>query len=938
MYGCLRLNGRIRYSLLYTLIDFFLDWDKMADTAPPYLYKETRLNVESAIPGSTVVIRLPNYGASKWSSRTAQTRLPTEIPLAEDESAFKQRHLASAASLFSRQYHKFPRSFLWRVLEDRKVLSIQAADLCKQDKIPDAHLTLRLTFPSPIRPSCIALSDCKEHDTFSVFSLTESNHLYTLTLRPEFFRRRSTTEENVRDWCKIYLSSAFGFKHPHRLVALGNEELVVSLHDGGLLRLNRVPGEDSSVWKETFYNEGGWSQGLRSLIPFQSNNTIRYGKINIELSAITSIASPSTIIDGRPYAFAVSLDHRIRVWNLASGKIAYTGDLLDQTLPPNEASKYVIHPSHSELIRVYENSDGGILAVTYSPSGAGQFKFWTVVPEDGGNLEMRDRFPDEILEPPAPTSDVWTLADFSALINKYDRNTAALWILWKNNTTYRVQKVDFQMDSSAHMRNAWANGWSSMASETLMETALPTLLPSDPSDCTEKWLEYILFPGRYTAATIETALSIYEKGLRGSKDISLRSSKTLAERMCSVVASTTNMDRNSEGLAEYDHFRMAADMQWRRFYRLVAELDKQRGEALSLAFDPEHQMAWVITADGLSAIRECSFIEKLWHNPDNSGGDDTVTRLVSAASLFRDSFSDGLLHNCEAILTAELFRGLSFADVQSVRSFYDKCNFAGQIVDEDYTQLLANLGGSFRGLKNDVYQSLLEAMTTSEEYDTRLERLPFAALGMKAVVRGVQETIHLHRTICLDQLMLLVFVEMEVDQEEEGVQLETAPVCKHLLTRLKRLELLSWLSKTQMLLSIPRLERSNSMTDSVSSTSTKRSEELKKVTVLEGILGHLWGLIAHSGESTASLLTDILERICDPDSDYELEPALMQCFLLKLERPDLALEISRFCGQDPFSIYIQGRAHLLAKDLPAAAVYFKKAAFGLGMPNFCRQF
>jgi nuclear pore complex protein Nup160 len=282
-------------------------------------------------------------------------------------------------------------------------------------------------------------------------------------------------------------------------------------------------------------------------------------------------------------------------------------------------------------------------------------------------------------------------------------------------------------------------------------------------------------------------------------------------------------------------------------------------------------------------------------------------------------------------LTAELFRGLSFADAQSVRSFYEKCNFAGQIVDDDYAQLVNNFGGSFRGLKNEVYQALLEAMTTSEESDTRLERLPFAALGMKAIVRGVQETIHLHRAICLDQLMLLVFIEMEVDQEEEGMRLETAPIYKHLLNKLKRLELLSWLSKTQMSLSIPRLERSNSITDNVSSPTTKRPEEFKKVTVLEGILGHLWGLITHSGESTASLLTDILGRICDPDSDYELEPALMQCFLLKVDRPDLALDISRFCGQDAFSVYIQGRAYLSAKDLSAAATYFKKAAFGLGM-------
>src|SRR5277367_4656737 len=160
----------------------------MADIALPYSHKETRLNFESAIPGSTVVIRLPTHGTST-SSRAAQKRpLPTDIPPAEDENAFRQRHLASSASIFYRQHHQSPRGFLWRVLEDGKVLSIQAADLCKQDKSPDTYLTLRLFLPSPIRPHCIAFADDKQHDVLSVFVLAESNHLYTLTIRPEFFR------------------------------------------------------------------------------------------------------------------------------------------------------------------------------------------------------------------------------------------------------------------------------------------------------------------------------------------------------------------------------------------------------------------------------------------------------------------------------------------------------------------------------------------------------------------------------------------------------------------------------------------------------------------------------------------------------------------------------------------------------------------------------
>jgi nuclear pore complex protein Nup160 len=907
----------------------------MADTVPSYLYKETRLNLESSIPSSTVLLRLPSPGTSTWSSKTAQKRpLPTDVPVAEDENAFKLRNLASAASIYNRQHHQSPRSFLWRVLEDSKVLAIRAFDLCKQDKTSDHHLTLRLTFPSAIRMNCIALADTKEHDVLSVYVLTESNYLYTLTLRPEFFRRRSATDDNVADWCKAYLPRALGPSHAHRLVSLGADSLLVSLHDGGLLKLDQRSGERGSAWDEMHYNEGGWNS-LRSLIPFQGNNTMKYGKINLELAAVTSIAAPATMIHDTPYVFTVSLDHRLRVWNLESRKIAYNGDLLNIEHAPTEMGKYVIHPSLSQLVKVYQDVNEKVLVVTYSPAGAGQFKFWSVNAEMDGNLELMDQFPDEVLEPPAPTTDVWTLADFSVDFNKSNSSRVSLWVLWKNNLTYRVQKVDFQLDSGS-ARAAWANDWVAVATETLAETPLPLNLPSDPADPTQKWVEHILYPGRFTAATIETSLSLYERGMGGAKNSTLRTSKNLAEKMCSLIASTTTVGRSSEGM-DYDQFRTAVDAQWRRFYRLVSELDKQRGEALSFAFDPSSQLAWVVTSDGVSAIRDCSPIERLWHNPDSILPQqvEAVAALVTAASVFRDSFSDALLHACKTILTAELSQDPSSADPARLRAFYDNCNFGGQITDDDYTQLLSNLGGNFKGVKHEVYESLLGAMTASEESDQRLERLQLAEVGKKTVIKGVQETIEMHQAILFDQIVLLVFIESELDPEEDDIQLDTAVIYKQLLIMLRRLELLSWLAKTQISIPLPKTERSNSITEKTTSPS-KRSDLTQTVTVLEACTSHLLGLTAHTDEPVSSLLTDMLIRVCDPEAEYELQPVMIQAFLLKLDRPDLAGEFSKFCDKDPFSVYIQGRVALAVKDLETAAMCFKKAAFGLGKSIFVK--
>lgn len=903
-----------------------------------YLFKETRINFDSALPNSTVILRLPVPGTLVRSARSSQKRpLASEVAASDDEKEYKQRHLASAASIYHRQHHKSPRSFLWRILEDGRALSVAAIDLCKQENGPENPLTLRFVFGSPIRPGCIAFTDSKEHDVLTISALTENNELYTLTLRPDFFKRRAATEDSTNDWCKFYVSSAFTFKHPHRLVSPTPDEVLITLHDGGLLRLSRKPGHDASSWQDTFYNDGGWTSGLKSLVPWQGSNTVKYGKVNMELSAITAIETP--VVRGVLCAFAVSLDHRLRIWEMTHGKAIFTGDILGQERKPEELGKWVIHPSQSQLIKVIDDADGSPIVVTYSPHGAGEFKFWQTngIPDE--DVTLTDMFPESVLKPPPPTTDIWTMADFAIAKPIGSAATASLWILWKNNITYRLQTCEFNLLSPASIENAWKSPWAAAAGETLPDSPLPALTSTDPEDPSQKWLDYIMFPGRYTTATLETALSIYERSVGKADKQTSRTTKTLVERICSLVSSTATLPMSSDGELDFANFKSATDAQWRRFYRLIIELDKQRGEALSLAFDHDEQLPVVATADGLSVIRDCSQLERLWHNPDNTWGGrfDAVSRLLSSAAAFRENFSNRLQHACDVQLKVELFQDPSLTDIERLQSFYDKCDFSTQIGDEDFTQLLANLGGSFKGVSLDIFQRLMESMTSSDEMDIdgRLERLPLASFGRKVVVKGVQEMVELHRSICLDQLVLLAFIEGEIDQQEEGMKLDTAAVHRMLMAMVKRLEILEWLARTEISIMPLKTERPNisdsfsSQTANNDSPNSKKREDTKTVTVLEGTLNHLLGLVAHSDIPEPSLVTDIMLRVCDPNSDIELQPALIQAFLIKTERPDLALSFSRFCSQDPFSTYIQGRACLASKDFTAASTYFKKAAFGL---------
>ena len=203
-------------------------------------YKETRLNFEPTSSSLVVDLDLPT---TIKPSRAVQRRAPNGSLDRSNANAendeLRARTCASASSTYHRTYHGFPRSFLWRLLEDDTVLSIRVIDLMRLDKIHDTNLILNFRFPHKIHPSCIAFTDPEDHDALSVFVLDKANQLYTLFLRPDSFRKRNFVETGLGDACKIHVPSALKVRNPYRLFAVSHDLLVITVSDGGLIRLDR---------------------------------------------------------------------------------------------------------------------------------------------------------------------------------------------------------------------------------------------------------------------------------------------------------------------------------------------------------------------------------------------------------------------------------------------------------------------------------------------------------------------------------------------------------------------------------------------------------------------------------------------------------------------------------------------------------------------------
>jgi nuclear pore complex protein Nup160 len=679
-------------------------------------------------------------------------------------------------------------------------------------------------------------------------------------------------------------------------------------------------------WKEAIFNAQGWAQQMRSYLPFQGSHQIKHGKLSMEPSAATSVQVTNLGLEDASFLLTVCLDHRMRIWNLNTGQILYTGDILNADRNPQENGKWTIDPSQSNLIQVVGDGVGRRVCATFSPIGSGEFKFWKMILKDEETLIVEDAFPTNRLVPMLPSSsDVWTLADYA--LSQPPEEELQLWALWKNNMTYRVQRLEVD---HGNIGSSWESDWDGVFIDTTVPTA-QTSGPCDPTDSTEKWLELILQPGRFTKSTLETALHIFERSVGVQKDNQGRSHKGIAESICSVLATTASLDRNSSGGMDYEQFRASSEIQWRRFNRLLMELQRQRGEAVSLVLDAESDMTWVVCSDLVSAIRECSPLERLCHNlsrPDD--GSEQSAALISTGLAFLDGFSDNIWQLCNAVLRTELFEETSKTDFERIQFFFDRAGFWRGITEEDCAQVVENLGQNFKLVTDQLYGQVFDFISASDAR-SRSIRHPSTEFGRKLIVEAVSETINLQWKVCFSQLILLVHMEYEYDQEEDALhnRVDIGYVFRQLIAALRRLEFLRWLAKTEISVPVARLDRANSVSGSSPTAIKRSSDDFQSITALEGNIGHLVGFGSTRNEPLASSITHIVTNLCAPDSDIEFSPTLIQCFLIKRDRADLALELAPFCDQNPFSLYVQGRVFLALKDYNTAAIHFKKAAIGM---------
>jgi len=953
------------------------------------VYQETRLNLDAATSHSTVDILLPAHNATAFASRLSpKRRRLNNSTLTYDEETFQKTQLASEASIYFRPVQQIakknnaPRAILWRILEERTTLELQAVDLWQDDDSREPELTLRITFPEAIRPHGIALAegDNKDSPAAVAFVLTTSGDLYTLDLRREIFIRSDIAIDGPKSWCDRSSGGTLSSRGAFKLFAKSANELWASLGDGSLVRLDRKQGLDGSKWRESFYSERDWKTSVRGLggfIAWKGHTTARYGDMDLQPSTAISMAlSP----DGR-HMWTACLDHTLKAWDIASGKLSFNADLAgDTNRDLQRPLDHLLDPQHSQLLRlVPSRQPGEYTVVAFSPNSR-QFKFWDIRDLESLEHGIQDLRPDVKLVPPIEElagTVVWNLENFHVHPPRVSNGSWSLWILVRSGARCSTFKLSFNLQEHAeHLMRTWKSSWHSVHSggNTVDELRNNLSTPDEvdrngddqeSGDVVEQWCGFLFYPGRFTVPTLETALTVFLGSLgRGASTLQLsgtNSTRSLRERICEAVGLSAQLHQSSDGVPAYDRYTHEIGVQWRTFYGVVKDLHKRRGEPLELAFDVDLDAPWLVMTDQIAPLRSASECEILWLNREayssieQTQTDSTLIQsladartselgqLFHAIDVFRQSLSPSFVRHFASVLESEITMNLE-ADDGSVdltidlQEVYEKSGFSGQVTDDDYNQLtdaLEPLCG-LSNLENDIFVGVLDFLDEAPRGQPQA-RQP-TRYGARALIRGAQETLELGSTILLDLLLLVVFMGAEL---EEGDLLEdfNAPnVFAALIGRAKEYNLLNWLTSTmrqegsdsaQQIASLDSTEVS--IIDGNDKISTKAAVTNPLTTLESMILGD-WSTLptpSTSGSPSQPNLLGYWSRAWTfgmrLSKQYTQITTHVMATLVKHSDVALASQFMKFMPVTPWASYLRARSCLAQSNFASAAVFFKAA-------------
>jgi hypothetical protein len=674
------------------------------------------------------------------------------------------------------------------------------------------------------------------------------------------------------------------------------------------------------------------------------------------------------------------------VWNINTGSVILEQNLLGGS--ESSQPKFLMGPNHKQLFQLLDvtaTGDEVYSLVTFSPQSQ-KFNFWMVKTNESG-ITIEDARPE--FEFSVPIDDLmdtssWTMEEFFVTATPRWESTT-LWLRARSGPLSRVFKTEFRLFSDEEVLSLdWKNNWKAVSTGLQSVEGLNSSLPAELGESdvnlhaltvNEKWLDFLFYPGRFTTATLETALHVYLKGI--SSRPRSKPSESLKERIVTAVKA------KHKGSRSYDRQEIDVSEAWHIFYGLVQDLHKRRSSTLSFVFDVADKTPWIVSADFTSPVRTCTDFE-LCQFQRSIGGVETLDGKIAADHLdtsfealellevayrLRTTLSAGFLEDFRLSLVNEL---LSLPDVTlSVRDrmdgLYNRTDLGSAVSDADWNMVRDAMDevGGYAVLEYSSFESILALFSRVQQSRTRNHE-QITRYGARALVRSSQEHWQLDTEALVDLLLLTIFVEMEADEgeinKEMGGPWRGEDIFVNLLDNLRNEAIIGFLLqhvRTEKAKS-PKVPSGRLSEDhSQMSLSLSHSQTIPSYTctLLESIFIGDWSnilipqdieipdLLSHTASAwianfslsekyddfAAHVLADLVkhQQISLKEREKSSEDRLLDD-----ENTALLSSFIPFVPKTPWSGYLLGRYHLLRGDFKAAAMDFQRNALLISSPPF----
>lgn len=897
------------------------------------LYTEVAIQARPVTDTSIVERQIPRKNGSFDES----THGKTTKSHGRDEADYSKHFLSSAGGVYSKtERNTTPHSYLWKITGDDRVLHLQSADLARKEQdIREACLTLRFIFQDAIREHAIGFSDSDDGHLHAFVSTTK-NDLIHLDLPPTAFKSTSGLGENIQQWCHPIDASSLIIDTVFRLQVQSPYEIFVAYTSGKVQRLQRKA--ESSNWDSNTYDDRTWGSSLNGLLRGAARK-IEYGPTYVDSRTPQAMQASSD----STYLYTVCLNHQLRVWNLSTGKLVVTKDLLDYDGEVQDRTLSAFDRGH--LQHLHSTEMRGSMLVTFSPRDGGQFKIWDVRGGLTDTLGISDRYPGIQLTPPDPDptgNTVWSMVSFRLVpLGGLDsRGSAQLWVLWRNNNHHKLYSVQFDFDD---IERGWAEqNWVSSTAPPHTRQG-PDVVTGGSEDVSTAWIEFLTTSGRYPTEVLETALAVYTAPSKAPGS----AMTPLATRICAAIAPNAHPKKQDVGGMNYEAFSFDVDQAWRSFHRTAEKINDTRLGPLALSYDDQSAQPYLVLADELVLVRESDRLELVLYNQPadlasveiicmnrwphrqtiaEEGGVsyNDLTQLLSASQKFKDDLPSQLVQSVEDAITDLMYANHERTLPTRILEIYDDLNFGEAVSDDTFSRLERNFKplGGIETLNNQLIHAAISLLPEGLPRDPNDLSNISTIFGLECLSRATSQYLRLVREMLYNLLILVIFEEGEFNQEDnlKVPGFDAAEIFVTIMPVLKTVERNLWLSthtrEVPVALSSQKGASATRTTSSLDDTLLRAVKPQKDASKPSPYL-----LMAHLHES--------LDYISHDDPGYDNATVGLLCDMLQRGEIDLATDFVQFAPTNCWASYVKGRLALLRDEFDYAAQHFRQASFGL---------